>query len=86
MLSHKDSTYLQLMYSLELNHLLVPVTMEIRRTVNGYPESNRTIPFAEVILQPEQVNISTTGNTATTFNFTNPIHLSPGEYAYCIIN
>ena len=63
----------------------VPVTMEIRRTVNGYPESNRTIPFAEVILQPEQVNISTTGNTATTFNFTNPIHLSPGEYAIVLL-
>jgi hypothetical protein len=59
----------------------VPVTLEIRRTVNGYPESTRSIPFAEAILQPEQVSISTNGTTATTFNFANPIHLSPGEYA-----
>lgn len=59
----------------------VPVTLEIRRTVNGYPESTRSIPFAESILQPEQINISTNGTTATTFNFANPIHLSPGEYA-----
>jgi hypothetical protein len=59
----------------------VPVTLEIRRTVNGYPESTRTIPFAESILQPEQISISTNGTTATTFNFANPIHLSPGEYA-----
>jgi hypothetical protein len=59
----------------------VPVTLEIRRTVNGYPESTRSIPFAESILQPEQISISTNGTTATTFNFANPIHLSPGEYA-----
>jgi len=59
----------------------VPVTLEIRRTVNGYPESTRSIPFAESILHPEEISISTNGTTATTFNFTNPIHLSPGEYA-----
>lgn len=59
----------------------VPVTLEIRRTSNGYPESTRSIPFAESILQPEEVSISTNGTTATTFNFANPIHLSPGEYA-----
>ena len=63
----------------------IPVTMEIRRTVNGYPESNRTIPFAEVVLHPEDVSTSTTGNTATTFNFANPIHLSPGEYAIVLL-
>lgn len=59
----------------------VPVTLEIRRTVNGYPESTRSIPFAEVILHPEDISISTNGTTATTFNFANPIHLSPGEYS-----
>ena len=59
----------------------VPVTLEIRRTVNGYPESTRSIPFAEVILNPEDISISTNGTTATTFNFANPIHLSPGEYS-----
>lgn len=64
----------------------VPVTLEIRRTVNGYPESTRSIPFAESILQPEQVSISTNGTTATTFNFANPIHLSPGEYALVLIS
>jgi hypothetical protein len=59
----------------------VPVTLEIRRTANGYPESTRSIPFAECILHPEDISVSTYGTTATTFNFANPIHLSPGEYA-----
>lgn len=72
----------------------VPVTMEIRRTVNGYPEAVRTIPFSECILQPEQVNIQGGGTTstsdatqpATTFNFANPIHLTPGEYAIVLVS
>ena len=72
----------------------VPVTMEIRRTVNGYPESVRTIPFSECILQPEQVNIQGGGTAstndaiqpATTFQFANPIHLTPGEYAIVLVS
>ena len=72
----------------------VPVTMEIRRTVNGYPEAVRTIPFSECILRPEQVNIQGGGTAstndaiqpATTFNFANPIHLTPGEYAIVLVS
>jgi hypothetical protein len=72
----------------------VPVTMEIRRTVNGYPEAVRTIPFSECILHPEQVNIQGGGTSstndaiqpATTFNFANPIHLTPGEYAIVLVS
>jgi hypothetical protein len=72
----------------------VPVTMEIRRTVNGYPESVRTIPFSECILAPEQVNIQGGGTSstndaiqpATTFKFANPIHLTPGEYAIVLVS
>ena len=68
--------------------------MEIRRTVNGYPEAVRTIPFSECILSPEQVNIQGGGTTstddatqpATTFNFANPIHLTPGEYAIVLVS
>jgi hypothetical protein len=72
----------------------VPVTMEIRRTVNGYPEAVRTIPFSECILAPEQVSIQGGGTIATsdatqlatTFNFANPIHLTPGEYAIVLVS
>ena len=68
--------------------------MEIRRTVNGYPESVRTIPFSECILNPEQVNIQGGGTSstnddvqpATTFAFANPIHLTPGEYAIVLVS
>ena len=63
----------------------VPVTMEIRRTVNGYPEAqSTTIPFAVSVLKPEQVTTSATGTVATKFNFPS-IHLTPGEYAITLI-
>jgi len=72
----------------------VPVTMEIRRTVNGYPESSRTIPFSECIVYPEHVSIQGGGTSstndavqpATTFKFANPIHLTPGEYAIVLVS
>jgi hypothetical protein len=64
----------------------IPVTLELRRTVNGYPESVRTIPFAEVVLNPEDVSISDDASVATTFNFANPIHLSPDEYALVLVS
>jgi len=63
----------------------VPVTMEIRRTVNGYPESQTTtIPFGITTLRPDQVNASTTSQVATNFSFP-AIHLSPGEYAITLV-
>ena len=63
----------------------VPVTMEIRRTVNGYPESQTTtIPFAITSLNPENVNTSTDASVATTFEFP-AIHLTPGEYAITLL-
>jgi hypothetical protein len=63
----------------------IPVTMQIRRTVNGFPESVPTIPFSEVTLDPELVSVSTTGMTATKFTFKSPVHLVPGEYAIVLI-
>ena len=63
----------------------VPVTMEIRRTVNGYPEAQSTsIPFAVSVLKPEQVQTSTNGALATKFSFPS-IHLTPGEYAITLL-
>lgn len=63
----------------------IPVTMEIRRTVNGYPEAQSTsIPFAVSVLKPEQVSTSTNGALATKFSFPS-IHLTPGEYAITLL-
>ena len=63
----------------------VPVTLQIRRNVNGYPESDPTIPFAEVVLRPEQVNTSANASVATNFVLPGAIHLTPGEYSIVIL-
>ena len=61
----------------------LPVTVQIRPTVNGYPSSTVILPFAEKSLLPNFVNISDNGNSATTFTFPSIIYLEPGEY--CIV-
>jgi hypothetical protein len=63
----------------------IPITMQIRRTVNGYPESYPSIPFAEVVLDANSVTSSTNGSVATKFTFKSPIHLVPGEYAIVLL-
>jgi len=63
----------------------IPVTLEIRDTVNGYPSSTGFI--ASVTLNPDQVTIPADPNVpeATTFTFDQPVYLEPGEYAFVVL-
>ena len=70
----------------------VPVTLEIREVVNGYP-GKRVLPFSRITLKPEYVNISANTvllndvdvasyDTATTFTFPSPVYVQENtEYA-----
>lgn len=70
----------------------IPVTLEIREVVNGYP-GKRVLPFSRVTLKPEQVSISTNTvvldnvsvnkwDTPTTFTFASPVYVQENsEYA-----
>ena len=72
----------------------IPVTLEIREVVNGYP-GKRVLPFSRVTLNPEQINLSTTTvdldgvatpkyDTPTQFRFVSPVYVQDaGEY--CIV-
>lgn len=61
----------------------LPVTLEIRNTVNGYP-GTRTLPFSKVTLNPEDVILSEDATQATTFTFKSPVYVEEnGEY--CIV-
>jgi len=63
----------------------VPVTLQVRNTVNGYPGQN-ILPFAEKTLNPSAVNISTDGSTATTFTFDSPVYVQENtEYAFVLM-
>jgi hypothetical protein len=70
----------------------VPVTLEIREVVNGYP-GKRVLPFSRIKLKPEQVNLSPnivnldgvavrSYDTPTSFVFPSPVYVQENvEYA-----
>jgi hypothetical protein len=52
----------------------IPVTLQIRPLVAGVP-SNMVVPFSEVTLTPDQINLSADATIPTTFRFPSPIYL-----------
>jgi len=63
----------------------IPVTLQIRTMQSGLPTTT-IYPFAEVALEPSQVNISETGTVATNFKFKSPVFLPVGEHAIVLIS
>ena len=72
----------------------IPVTLEIREVVNGYP-GKRVLPFSRITLNPQEVSISSTTvdlngvatpkyDTPTTFSFKSPVYVQDGG-EYCIV-
>ena len=59
----------------------MPVTLELRPLVNGFPSSNSIIPMSTVVKYPEDIMVNENGVIPTTFTFSDPIYLAPGEYA-----
>jgi len=63
----------------------VPITLQIRNVVNGYP-SNEVVPFGEVVLDAAAVNTSADGTSETEFVFDSPVYLRQNvEYAVCLL-
>ena len=58
----------------------LPISVQIRDTLNGYP-AQTVLPFSDVSLLPDQVNISEDASKATKFTFPSLVYLQPGEYA-----
>lgn len=70
---------------------ILPVIVQIRPVVNGFPHSTDSLKGSEVTLYPAKVNLSTVpdssnSSTATTFTFPFPVYLQPGlEYAFVVL-
>lgn len=60
-----------------------PIILELRPTVNGYPDSYRVIPGQVIVKQASEIVLPVNGNVPmpTVWTFENPIHLFPGEYS-----
>ena len=63
----------------------LPVSVQIRSTLNGYPDKT-IIPFSEVSKLPSAVNVSDTAATGTKFTFPSLVYLPPGEYAIVVMS
>ena len=71
----------------------LPVSVQIRPMVNGFPSSSVILPFSEVTLNPDSIQTSATANaatsnttTSTTFTFDSPVYLTPDEYAIVVVS
>jgi hypothetical protein len=68
----------------------IPVTVQIRPTLSGYPHPSKVLPFASSTLYSDSITnvvdyITDGDSDHTRFNFTSPIYLLPGkEYAISI--
>lgn len=68
----------------------LPVTLQIRPTVNGFPSSDYWFPESIVTKYPSQINVSETpsvtdSSTSTNFEFSFPVYLKPGQYALIVL-
>ena len=62
----------------------IPVVFQLRTMQGGFP-TQKILPFSEIVLSPDQVNVSGDGSVATTIEFKSPVYLeNGGEYAICL--
>jgi hypothetical protein len=75
----------------KIKDVSAPVQLQIRPVVNGYPSSSVVYPYADVVLTPDKVNISTIPNIEdptkyTEFKFDVPVYLLPGEHSIVLLS
>ena len=64
----------------------VPVTCQIRTMELGTPTAT-VLPFSEVSLNPDFINISSDGSLATTFTFESPVYIEANqEYSVVLLS
>ena len=66
---------------------ILPVTLKIVPTVNGYPSSDSIINMSEVTKPSDTIYVPATVNTLPTeskFVFKSPIYLTPGVYVFTL--
>ena len=68
----------------------IPVTLQVRPVLNGYPSSSEIYPYSTVSLTPDRVNITESpdlddSNKFTDFVFDVPLFLQPGEHSFVIL-
>jgi hypothetical protein len=68
----------------------IPVTLQVRPAVNGYPSSSVVYPFGTVSLTPDKVNVTDLPSLEdptkyTDFVFDAPLYMQPGEHSFVLL-
>jgi hypothetical protein len=63
----------------------LPVAVQIRPTISGYPSPSVVVPFSTVVFPASGITASASVPTETKFSFSSPVYLEPGEYALCVL-
>ena len=65
----------------------VPLKVQVRPVVNGYPHANQVVPFSDVLVKPHRITVTETPSlsNATNIKFPTPPYLTPNEYALVIL-
>jgi hypothetical protein len=65
----------------------IPCILQIRTMQTGIP-TQKVLPFSEVVLSPDEINISDDGSVPTKFTFKSPVYLEGGgtSYAICLVS
>ena len=70
----------------ESKDVSIPVRCQIRTMELGTP-TKTILPFSEVTLNPDNVNISSDGSVPTTFTFSSPVYIESGqEYSMVLLS
>lgn len=64
---------------------VLPITIQIRPTISGYPSPSVVLPFSTTTILPANITADENSPSITTFSFSSPIFLEPGEYAICVL-
>ena len=73
-----------MIYILLTKHDKIPITIEIRDTVNGYP-GRKILPYSQKALASSNINVDLTAATATKFTFDSPVYVMENvEYALVV--
>lgn len=63
----------------------VPVIMELKPMLNGYPHPSKTIPTGVCVVMSSNITVSDDATNKTKFAFNSPVYLNPGvEYCFSL--
>jgi len=65
----------------------IPITLEIRPTIGGWPSLSQSLPFSTVTLIPAEDEIQNNYPNEvdyTRFTFSSPVYIAAGEYSLCL--